>query len=391
MSPDRTSDKIFQRILHHAETVIPGLYEAGAISRHDARFLYETLRREKPHSILEIGVASGFSSAFILAALENLGLANSKLVSIDTAETCYFDPAVPVGRVVHECGLKTDSWQLHTGWDVSNLHQFARAQTYDLVFIDGHHAHPYCTLDFVSVLPLIEEHSTICIHDINLPTLYPSHPEWGPSLLFHNWPGSTTAAIEDVPNIGAMHPGQWEDEWIETCRSILRLPWDIEVPECYLEKLADALATSPASERLSPFLEDLKTASAVANVESSGLNDWCSINSRIFAAGQILHPNHGDKEKPRVTFSGIRRRTGKLSFFANASNPHSANPGVILYAQVDDEAPRIIRLLPTTPTLVELPILEGGEDVCITLEVGLPDSVISNSFTKVTISQFSFC
>src|SRR5690348_14617981 len=75
-------------------------WASGNISAHDDRFLAGLASYASPRKMVEIGVASGWSSTVLLKALNGAG-GNSKVVGIDLSRTYYLDPSIPTGRVVN--------------------------------------------------------------------------------------------------------------------------------------------------------------------------------------------------------------------------------------------------------------------------------------------------
>src|SRR5262245_4177908 len=76
-------------------------WAAGALPRRDAAFLVDIIHANQPATIVEVGVASGVSSAVILSALDALPDPVSRtLRSCDIVPTCYFDSRYATGEAV---------------------------------------------------------------------------------------------------------------------------------------------------------------------------------------------------------------------------------------------------------------------------------------------------
>ena len=75
---------------------------SGSIMPNDALFILSYMKLLRPKNMLEIGVSSGVSSAFMLKAAEHLGLLDDgfHLDSIDLIDYVYAAPSEPVGWVV---------------------------------------------------------------------------------------------------------------------------------------------------------------------------------------------------------------------------------------------------------------------------------------------------
>lgn len=180
----------------------------GQISRNEAEFIIQRVRHKKPQLVLEIGVASGASSASILTCLE--ADANpATLVALDCLEHCYFAPQKPVGFIVPQAlGGVPASYELYTGVSSLELERVMKGRKADFVFIDGNHSHPWACIDTILTLPFIAPGAQVVYHDINLHFLGGETKALskGPHQLFY-----TIAAYDKItigefpyPNIGGL-------------------------------------------------------------------------------------------------------------------------------------------------------------------------------------------
>lgn len=177
----------------------------GAITRKDAAFLFDLIALERPQRVVEIGVASGVSTAYLSRVLAHL-CPSATLQAFDIAENFYADRTKRVGQFLWDCfgGLPANV-RLTTG--VSSLEAIARVeadQDIDLLFIDGNHHAPWATLDVLSLIPILSKSAWISLHDIDLPNLMEAHQEFGPKKLFDSWPGLRRISSDERPNIGAV-------------------------------------------------------------------------------------------------------------------------------------------------------------------------------------------
>ena len=74
--------------------------DGALLSTIDMRFINGMIRKYKPKKILEVGVASGGSTAIILNAIENIE--NSHLYSIDKLINAYNRKEKETGWIVKE-------------------------------------------------------------------------------------------------------------------------------------------------------------------------------------------------------------------------------------------------------------------------------------------------
>lgn len=217
-----------------ADSLSPPVWATGHISHADGRFLESLIRRGVRQPVLEIGVASGWSSTVLLSLLNrNRPIASQELWlrSYDVAEWCYFDPSRKVGAAVGEVAPQlAPYWKLHVG-NAMRAGEDLRGTGIDLAFIDADHRHPWATLDLLALLPALAADAWVALHDINLPG-FAERAEWhvfGPKYLFDLWPWEKCIAGGDRKNIGAVRlPG--DHEVVRAlCDTVLGKPWETPV------------------------------------------------------------------------------------------------------------------------------------------------------------------
>lgn len=140
-------------------------YECCEMDTVEKRFLYGLIRHFKPENILEIGVSSGGGSGLILAAIEDMD--DAALTSVDVAENAYAFPSEPVGFVALRKHSDNKKWKLVPGKDPSEVIE-SFGKKFDFAIIDTAHVHPIETLNFLSVLPFLEDGAIVVLHDISL-------------------------------------------------------------------------------------------------------------------------------------------------------------------------------------------------------------------------------
>jgi predicted O-methyltransferase YrrM len=121
------------------------------------------LVRSRPISrVLEIGLANGFSSMFILDALDQKP--DGLLVSFDPFQDTQWEGR---GRAnIGACGFRTPHEVLTlASWDAYALLK-ARDMRFDLVFIDGSHAFDNCFVDFFLSQKLLAPGGYIAFDDV---------------------------------------------------------------------------------------------------------------------------------------------------------------------------------------------------------------------------------
>lgn len=131
---------------------------------YDIKFLVDLLRRYKPKNMLEVGVAAGGSTYYIL---KNLG-PKARLTSVDIRERWFGDESKETGFVVSELmgEIKEDRWKKLFGKDIVYYEdQMKERGPFDFVFIDTVHSMPGEFLTFLAILPFVKNGTPIVFHD----------------------------------------------------------------------------------------------------------------------------------------------------------------------------------------------------------------------------------
>ena len=135
------------------------------LEKIDMRFINGMIRKYKPKKILEVGVASGGSSAIILNAIQNIE--NSHLYSIDKLINAFKKKNKETGWIVKEKFRNLlNKWTLYTGGITANFIEKIGGDI-DFVFIDTVHYAPGEWLDILQILPFLKKKNAIVmLHDI---------------------------------------------------------------------------------------------------------------------------------------------------------------------------------------------------------------------------------
>lgn len=164
--------------IHLPASIIPAFANwdggLGAIDGRDATFLFNIARKFRPKTLVEIGTASGFSSALIALILSEAGLSDARLTCYDLASRFFLDKSKPLGFLIKQ--LAGQAAQLvnvkpgHTSISAAPLHA---EQSIDLAFIDANHRHPWPLVDALMLLPKMAGGGVMAFHDpmaIRLPS-----------------------------------------------------------------------------------------------------------------------------------------------------------------------------------------------------------------------------
>ena len=139
-------------------------YGGWELSRNQANFINGIIRKYRPKNCLEIGVANGGSSILILNAIKDIQ--NSFLVSLDLNNQVYYDPTNKTGYRVNKYFPElSKKWTLLTG-DQPHKFLIQLNKTFDFVFLDTAHSAPGELLNFIEILPFLNENAIIVLHDL---------------------------------------------------------------------------------------------------------------------------------------------------------------------------------------------------------------------------------
>jgi predicted O-methyltransferase YrrM len=206
----------------------PPAWARGAITRSDAEFLTQAIAVLQPQTVVEIGVASGVSSAVILHALDRLPAVEGGrlLQSCDIVPSCYFNAEYNTGAAVREMNPHAKShWLLDTDIDARRLSQEWQPNTVDLTLIDANHYHPWPLLDLLHMTYVAKPRSWVVLHDIDLPrrTKLQVH---GAMWLFEAWPFAKIQGEGAASNIGAVQLPDQASDLLPMTRALLERPWE---------------------------------------------------------------------------------------------------------------------------------------------------------------------
>lgn len=195
----------------------PPSWATGYVSGEDAAFLLHMVSALQPSTVVELGVASGASSAALLFALDQLpdGPAR-RLYSCDVRTTCYFNEAYETGQACREMyPAPRTAWHRAFPADARTLAAQLPPGGADLTFIDANHAHPWPLLDLLHVTAFARPGSWVILHDVDLPVQHPEHQVFGPRWLFQAWPfnkvkgvgrWTSIAAVQLPPDLSRLTP-----------------------------------------------------------------------------------------------------------------------------------------------------------------------------------------
>jgi len=206
----------------------PPAWATGYVSGADAAFLAQMVATQRPRTVVELGVASGASSAVLLHALDRLPAGEPRtLYSCDVRPTCYFNDAYATGQACRDMYPAPQSrWHQEFAMDARGLAQVLPPAGADLTFIDANHSHPWPLLDLLHVTAFAKPHSWVILHDIDLPIQHPEHQVYGPRWLFQAWPFNKVKGLGQWTSIGAVQLPDDLTLLMPLALALLEKPWE---------------------------------------------------------------------------------------------------------------------------------------------------------------------
>lgn len=201
----------------------------GQISTKDSDFLSGLVQWDRPQNCVEIGVASGWSSAVLLTTLEKVHGDKFTMSGIDLFEEYYLDKSIPTGNAVREVTPQlANRYRLLTGRYA--FEEMSTIGAIDFAFIDAQHMHPWATLDMIAVLPYLQADRWIALHDLNLCRFERhKHMNRGPFYLFNFWPDQKINSTQEPSMIGAVRLQRKAADYLPVLLETLWTPWEIPV------------------------------------------------------------------------------------------------------------------------------------------------------------------
>lgn len=208
----------------------------GNISIYDSRFLAGLVNAVQPRKIVEIGVASGWSSSILLKTLKGNGNP-FQLIGLDLFPEYYLDKSKATGSAVGEMeGDVRDCYELLTGGIALDL--MDGIGSVDFAFIDANHLHPWTTFDLIAVLPHLAPSSWVAMHDLSLCMFERhAHRNRGPFYLYNFWPDRKFHSTQKPPMIGAVHVSSDFTAYADILCETLATPWETPISDSVITSL----------------------------------------------------------------------------------------------------------------------------------------------------------
>ena len=195
----------------------------GPITIGDMIFLSIFIERIKPKAIYEIGVASGYSSAFILTLGSSLGLIPKNEIFLHSHDLLHQHSVEDdgkenmIGEIVHQYFPElSHNWNLKTNSTSFDLQVESESEGKNLFFIDGGHEHPWPLIDIINIFEQVKDKDTWILlqdnrvierwyQDSNKYNVKMLTPVRGVEIPFMFWPGKKVSGKDGCYNMCAIH------------------------------------------------------------------------------------------------------------------------------------------------------------------------------------------
>ncbi|MEZ0003812.1 class I SAM-dependent methyltransferase [Sinorhizobium fredii] len=216
----------------------------GPITAGDAFFIAAYMASVRPATMIEVGVCSGVSSAFILYAAHKLGLTREGKIFLHSVDLLrlHGEEKHEVGRVVERNYPSLAAfWKLHVevtapkiALEKLDLRNQIASDEPTLAFIDANHMHPWPLVDTVSIAELLPKDSWILLQDTQVMERWIANcvergvaspkPCRGVNLVTTLWPGDKVIGWDMCYNMGAVRLSVAKDKMRDFVEQAMRYP-----------------------------------------------------------------------------------------------------------------------------------------------------------------------
>ena len=214
----RDWETVSAAVAQHFGSVIPGVF-GSQITAGDGWFIGAFMAAFRPAAMIEIGVASGYSSALILSLAKALGLLADGIYlhSFDLMET-HANGCITGSLLREQFPEHVAHWSLTTQATTATLDAAALAAKLPdgtaLAFIDGGHNHPWPVVD-LTFLRRIPQCEWALLQDVQMMERWVADaviygapvpaPIRGVQIAANHWPGEKIVGLDMCYNMAAVN------------------------------------------------------------------------------------------------------------------------------------------------------------------------------------------
>jgi len=202
----------------------------------ESAFICGLIKKFKPRNILEVGVASGGSSAIILEAIKTYTF-DTNLISVDISPEWYRKKQKKqTGWQAIEKFGNLPNWSLHTGSYLPEIiEQFG--VNFDLCIIDTVHMLPGELLDYLCAIKFMKIGANMVFHNTQLFHTLLYYPKaYATKVLLDASVGQKYYFIDEnsplqIPNICGFRINLDTYKYLDNCFSALSMKWSYAIDE----------------------------------------------------------------------------------------------------------------------------------------------------------------
>ena len=212
----------------------------GHIAWEDAKYLLGRAARARASLLLEIGTASGLSTALLAHAADaayRAGLIGEDFLveTFDIDEMFFADRTRRSGDAAREMldPPLLEHVRFNSPQTAVDFVRRAEPDSIAFAFIDAAHTHPWPALDLLALEPVLRPGAEVILHDVNLPAQNHEHGDWGAKHVFDGLDVEKQLAGEgDPPNIASIWIPQDKAAMRERLLALVEeLPWETEIDD----------------------------------------------------------------------------------------------------------------------------------------------------------------
>ncbi|VTZ25016.1 hypothetical protein MPC4_170051 [Methylocella tundrae] len=364
---------------------VPSWVSTGTITSAEAAVLSSMVQRLRPRVLVEVGTASGVSTA-VLAAAADAADQQWELHTFDIMEVCYFDETKIVGQAALDILGERPNVHFHRSSTALDIKATLGDRQVDFVFIDASHSSPWAAIDLLSILPNLREGAVIALHDVLLPFHEGYSHQNAARDIFRVWRGQKWTEAS-APNLGILRFTDLK-QTLTDIATLLQADWDIARNAEVIDDFVSLL--SPFAEIDYPGEAQCRMFFAKCVPEVINGNQHTKPAPFPFACGSQVHPNHtGDAL--RVIWKGLPTSSGThLLFSAYASNGAADNPGAVVSVRDLNRKPDEIHSISVEPRTRTFIDFETGNCDYLDLEIAVtPTPGLHAYYAGIELSPFT--
>lgn len=275
--------------------LIPEISEMTRMYEQDSAFICALIEKFRPKKIVEVGIASGGTSAVIMQCMKQMDMSCS-LYGIDILDGEYASTGHDVGYLALKAAgvLDFHGCRLFKGVCLPEVIEEVGGGI-DMLILDTTHKLPGETLDFLVAFPYLSDDAVVCLHDIRQNhSKSPKDYRIGTSALFNSvaadkYISGDASREPDYPNIGAFRLNEDTGKYLTNVFGALTFTWSYSFTPEIKQKYQDM-------------------------IHSSFSENECWIFDRAMAMNEntLRHRSMMLRQLPQVFHGRVRKPLGKL-------------------------------------------------------------------------------